>query len=151
MCIRDRRVDRVVVCSRFLHDCFAPRSPALAAKTTVVFNGVNRKIFFPKEEIRERRTIFFVGRLEAEKGVLQLIQTYARVLQDHPDATLVIGGATGFGIHQETAYVRRVRELANSCLLYTSIGLRSCGRWLLRFARFSRIFNLRAARGGKEY
>jgi glycosyltransferase involved in cell wall biosynthesis len=26
----------------------------------------------------------------------------------------VIGGATGFGIHQETAYVRRVRELANS-------------------------------------
>ena len=64
------RVDRVVVCSRFLRDCFAPRSPSLAAKTSVVFNGVNREIFFPREEIRQRKTIFFVGRLDAEKGVL---------------------------------------------------------------------------------
>jgi spore coat protein SA len=108
------RVDRVVACSSFLRDCFALRSPALAAKTRVVFNGVNHELFFPREEIRERKTILFVGRLDAEKGVLQLIQAYARILQAHPDAKLVIGGTTGFGIHQETAYVRRVRELANS-------------------------------------
>ncbi len=108
------RVDRVVACSNYLRDCFAPRSPALAVKTRVVFNGVNRELFFPKEELREPKTIFFVGRLDAEKGVLQLIQAYARILQAHPDATLVIGGTSGFGIHQETAYIRRVRELANS-------------------------------------
>ncbi|HXM63773.1 MAG TPA: glycosyltransferase family 4 protein [Terriglobales bacterium] len=108
------RVDRVVVCSNFLRDCFAPKSSALTAKTEVVFNGVNRELFFPREEIREPKTIFFVGRLDAEKGVIQLMQAYARVLQAHPDASLVIGGATGFGIHQETAYVRQVRELANS-------------------------------------
>jgi glycosyltransferase involved in cell wall biosynthesis len=46
--------------------------------------------------------------------VLQLIQAYARILQAHPDATLIIGGTTGFGTHEETPYVRRVRELANS-------------------------------------
>ena len=108
------RVDRVVTCSGFLRDCFAAKSSALAAKTEVVFNGVNRELFFPREEIRQRKTIFFVGRFDAEKGVLQLIQAYARVLQAHPDASLVIGGTTGFGIHQETAYVRQVRELANS-------------------------------------
>jgi spore coat protein SA len=108
------RVDRVVVCSGFLRDCFAAKSSALAAKTEVVFNGVNRELFFPREEIRQPKTIFFVGRFDAEKGVLQLIQAYARVLRMHPDATLIIGGTTGFGIHQETAYVRRVRELANS-------------------------------------
>jgi spore coat protein SA len=108
------RVDRIVTCSGFLRDCFAAKSSALAAKTEVVFNGVNRKLFFPREEIRQRKTIFFVGRFDAEKGVLQLIQAYARVLQAHPDASLVIGGTTGFGIHQETAYVREVRELANS-------------------------------------
>ena len=108
------RVDRVVVCSDFLRDCFAPKSSALAAKTEVVFNGVNRELFFPRQEIRERKTIFFVGRLDAEKGVLQLLQAYARVLQTHPDATLVIGGTTGFGTHRETVYVRQVRELADS-------------------------------------
>jgi len=108
------RVDRVVACSSFLRDCFALKSPALAAKTQVVFNGVNCELFFPREEARERKTILFVGRLDAEKGVLQLIQAYARILQAHPDAKLVIGGTTGFGIHEETAYVRRVRELANS-------------------------------------
>lgn len=108
------RVDRVVACSSFLRDCFALRSPALAAKSRVVFNGVNRELFFPKEEIRERKTILFVGRLDAEKGVLQLIQAYARILQAHPEAKLVIGGTTGFGTHQETAYVRRVHELAAS-------------------------------------
>jgi spore coat protein SA len=107
-------LDRVVVCSNFLRDCFALKSSALAAKTQVVFNGVNRDLFFPREEIRERKTIFFVGRLDPEKGVLQLIQAYARVLQSHPDATLVIGGATGFGTHKETAYVRQVHELANA-------------------------------------
>ncbi|MGB6678062.1 MAG: glycosyltransferase family 4 protein [Terriglobales bacterium] len=108
------RVDRVVTCSSFLRDCFAPKSSALAAKTEVVFNGVNRELFLPCEEIRERKTIFFVGRFDAEKGVLQLIQAYARVLQAHPDASLIIGGTTGFAIHQKTAYVRRVHELANS-------------------------------------
>jgi spore coat protein SA len=108
------RVDQVVTCSGFLRDCFAPKSSALAAKTEVVFNGVNRELFFPRKEIRQRKTILFVGRFDAEKGVLQLIQAYARVLQAHPDASLVIGGTTGFGTHQETAYVRQVRDLANS-------------------------------------
>jgi len=108
------RVDQVVVCSNFLRDCFALKSSALAAKTQVVFNGVNRDLFFPREEIREPKTIFFVGRLDAEKGVLQLIQAFVQVLQVHPDATLVIGGATSFGTHQETPYVRQVQELANS-------------------------------------
>jgi spore coat protein SA len=115
------RVDRVAACSSFLRDCFALRSPALAVKTQVVFNGVDRELFFPREEIRERKTIFFVGRLDAEKGILQLLQAYARILQIHPDATLVIGGSTGFGIHHETAYVCQVRELANT-IMRTSKG-----------------------------
>jgi spore coat protein SA len=107
------RVDQVVVCSAFLGSCFTGKSSALAAKTDVVFNGVDCQRFFPREELRQPKTIFFVGRLDAEKGVLPLIHAYARILQTHPDATLVIGGATGFGSHQETSYVRQVRDLAN--------------------------------------
>jgi spore coat protein SA len=108
------QVDGVAVCSTFLSETFAGRSPSLAAKTKVIFNGVNTQLFYPREEIREAKTIFFVGRFDEEKGVLQLVRAYARLLDRHPDAVLVIGGTTGFGVHRETDYVHKVRTLAQS-------------------------------------
>lgn len=110
------KVDLVVVCSGYLRDTFAAKSSALSAKTRVVYNGANTQLFFPREELREPDTIFFVGRFDAEKGVLQLVQAYARLLQEHPSAKLVIGGASSFGTHRETPYVRQVRELAYSLM-----------------------------------
>lgn len=104
--------DAVAVCSEFLRNTFAAKSAALAGKTKVVYNGANRKIFFPREEVRECATIFFVGRFAAEKGVVQLLRAYDRVLDRHPNAKLTIGGSTGFGKHAETAYVRQVRDFA---------------------------------------
>lgn len=108
------RLNAVAVCSDYLRSRFASKSELLNAKTHVVFNGANLQLFFPREEVRELKTIFFVGRFDPQKGVLQLLQAYERVLEDHPDAKLVIGGATGFGTHRETPYVRQVRELADS-------------------------------------
>jgi spore coat protein SA len=108
------QLDGLAVCSAFLRGTFADRSPSLAAKTKVIFNGVNVQLFTPREDIREAKTIFFVGRFEEEKGVLQLVRAYARLLDRHPDAALVIGGTTGFGVHEETDYVRKVRDLAQS-------------------------------------
>lgn len=105
-------LDAVAVCSGYLRDTFVPKSAALAAKTTVVFNGVNTQLFVPRPELRERKTIFFVGRFDREKGVLELVKAYSRLLKSHPDAKLVVGGSTGFGTHKETAYVRQVRETA---------------------------------------
>jgi spore coat protein SA len=106
----------VAVCSTFLRGTFADRSPSLAAKTKVVFNGVNMQLFTPRDDVREPKTIFFVGRFEEEKGIFQLVQAYGHLLDRHPDATLVIGGASGFGVHQETGYVRKVRHLAQSLI-----------------------------------
>lgn len=108
------KLDGLAVCSTFLRDTYASRSPSLAAKTKVIFNGVNTQLFVPIEESREPKTIFFVGRFDQEKGVLQLVQAFAQLLPRHPEAKLVIGGSTGFGVHQETPYVRQVRELAQS-------------------------------------
>jgi spore coat protein SA len=107
-------VQGVAVCSVFLRQTFASRSPALAAKTRVVFNGVNPEVFCPQEKLREGKTIFFVGRFDAEKGVLELVRAFAGVLQNHPDARLIIGGTTGFGTHTETPYVRSVRHEASA-------------------------------------
>jgi spore coat protein SA len=109
-------LDGVAVCSSFMRGTFADRTPALAAKTKIIFNGVNTQLFVPREEVREAKTIFFVGRFDEEKGVLQLVNAYARLLDRHPDAKLVIGGTTGFGSHRETDYVRKVRELADSLI-----------------------------------
>jgi glycosyltransferase involved in cell wall biosynthesis len=108
------RLDAVAVCSDYLRSTFAPKSALLNAKTHVVFNGANLGLFFPREEVREPKTIFFVGRFDPQKGVLQLLQAFERVLDAHPDAKLVIGGTTGFGTHRETPYVRYVRVLADS-------------------------------------
>lgn len=106
-------VDAVAVCSAYLRGTFAPKSALLTTKTHVIFNGANLQTFYPREELREPKTIFFVGRLDPEKGVLQLVQAYEKVLDTHPDAKLVIGGSSSFGAHRETAYVRQVRELAS--------------------------------------
>jgi spore coat protein SA len=109
-----RELDVVATCSEYLGSTFAVKSSFLAAKTRVVLNGANTNLFFPREELREPKTIFFVGRLHPEKGVLQLVQAYARVLKVHADAKLVIGGSTGFGAHERTPYVREVEALASS-------------------------------------
>ena len=107
-------LDGLVVCSTYLREQSIGKSEALARKTKVVFNGVNTKLFFPKEELREPRTIFFVGSFIPAKGPLQLVKAYARVLETHPDAKLIVGGSTNFGTHRETEYVREVRRLAAS-------------------------------------
>jgi glycosyltransferase involved in cell wall biosynthesis len=107
-------VEVVAVCSEYLRNTFAAKSPALAAKAKVVLNGVNTDLFFPREELREPKTIFFVGRLHREKGVLQLVQAHARVLKVHPDAKLVLAGGAGFGSNALTPYVREVKALARA-------------------------------------
>lgn len=109
-----QQVDALVVCSDYLRRTFAAKSSLLDAKSRVVFNGANLQLFHPREKVREPKTIFFVGRFDPEKGVLQLLRAYEKVLDAHPDAKLVIGGSTGFGTHRETSYVVQVRELARS-------------------------------------
>ncbi len=109
-----QKVDAIVVCSDYLRGTFATKSEALNRKTYVVFNGANLRVFYPREELRESKTIFFVGRFDYEKGVLQLLQAYEKVIEKHPEAKLVISGTTGFGTHRETPYVRQVREFADS-------------------------------------
>lgn len=110
----DAQLDVVVTCSEYLRNTFAPRSPRLAAKTRVISNGVNTELFYPRENIRDSQTILYVGRFHPEKGVLQLVQAYARLLRVHPGAKLVIGGTTGFGTHAPNPYVREVESLASS-------------------------------------
>jgi len=107
-------VDTVVVCSNYLRDTFAPNSIALASKTRVTFNGVNTRMFFPREELRQPKMILFTGRFSEDKGVRELVKAFSLVLKTHPDAKLIIAGTPLFGIDSETPYVREVLGLAHS-------------------------------------
>ncbi len=107
-------LDGLVTCSSYLRNVSIRRSAALERKARVVLNGVNTSVFFPREECREPKTIFFVGSFIAAKGPLQLVEAYSRVLATHPDTKLIVAGSTSFGRHEETEYVRSVRELARS-------------------------------------
>jgi glycosyltransferase involved in cell wall biosynthesis len=107
-------LDGMVVCSQYLAGQSSAKSQTLRRKTRVVFNGVNTSLFFPKPELRQPKTIFFVGSFVPTKGPIQLMRAYASVLDKHPDARLVVGGSTSFGVHEETAYVGEVHRLAYS-------------------------------------
>jgi spore coat protein SA len=107
-------LDGMVACSSYLREVSIGNSAALGRKTTVVLNGVNTSLFCPHEELREPKTIFFVGSFVPAKGPLQLVEAYSRLLQTHPDAKLIVGGGTSFGTDEETEYVRNVRQLAQS-------------------------------------
>jgi glycosyltransferase involved in cell wall biosynthesis len=100
----------LAVCSNYLRHQSVGSSEALSRKAMLIFNGVNTELFVPKEDLRESKTIVFVGSLIPAKGPLQLVDAYAQVLRMHPDAKLVIGGSTTFGRHEETEYVREVRR-----------------------------------------
>lgn len=59
----------------------------------LVPNGVDLKKFKPKTHpANEHPTIFYVGRLERRKGVKYLVLAFEKLLEQLPDAQLVLGG-----------------------------------------------------------
>lgn len=66
-----------------------------APATTIIPNGVQP---FPLELLTRRRaraagrTVLFLGRLQARKGILLLLQAFASVAEAFPDARLIVAG-----------------------------------------------------------
>lgn len=92
--------DAIVAVSRALGE----RAVALGARaerTHTVANGIDRTRFSPRDRVAARRelglpeagrVVTFVGRLEKEKGALDLLQAFAQVAQAHRDVTLLMVG-----------------------------------------------------------
>ena len=90
-------LDCIVSCSQYIAKTFCGRSSAMAAKSRVIYNGVDRQTFRPVPSRRVSKRLFFVGRFDPQKGVLPLVRAFGEVATKYGDAELVIGGATGFG------------------------------------------------------
>jgi glycosyltransferase involved in cell wall biosynthesis len=65
---------------------------ASQSKVRVLPFGVDQSNLVPSPDPPPRATIAFVGRLEPEKGVLKLIDAFARVREEVPEATLIVAG-----------------------------------------------------------
>lgn len=87
----------------------------------VVYNGLDSSLFQKQishqklEALRDKWEIpasspilVFVGRILPKKGVGELIQAFERL--NHPEAHLLLVGASSFGMKEETAFEREVAE-----------------------------------------
>ncbi len=94
------RAERVVAVSRALadgaHELGVPRD-----RIDVVHNGVDRKVFRPRDRAAARRAlglrearplIAYIGNLRQPKGVLDLLRAFGKVSSEVPQAALVVVG-----------------------------------------------------------
>jgi glycosyltransferase involved in cell wall biosynthesis len=71
------------------HERFMPEEPSA---------GADRAVLAALGVPADRPLVAFVGTLEPRKGVLPLIGAFDHLARRHPDAVLVLGGQTGWGM-----------------------------------------------------
>jgi glycosyltransferase involved in cell wall biosynthesis len=92
---------RVVAVSRALGEQAAALGVA-RDRIDIVTNGVDGELFHPRDRAASRaalgragdtrRWILFVGRVEADKGMLELAPAFTRVAAENPEAALIVIG-----------------------------------------------------------
>jgi spore coat protein SA len=108
------RVDRLVFVSKFLMEQALRKFPSLGA-SSVLYNGADETIFYPAaagQRNAEIPTVLFAGRLVEDKGVHILLDAMKLLSQQDVRLEARIVGASGFGVGEETDYIRRLK--ANS-------------------------------------
>ncbi|MGH6879131.1 MAG: glycosyltransferase family 4 protein [Rhizomicrobium sp.] len=104
----------VVCVSEFIRGCFLEGvDDALGRRAHVAHLGVETPEELPA--VKENR-IIFVGRIVADKGVLELVQALVRVLPRHPGWSAEILGARWFGnSNRPGEYEKAVARSAAGC------------------------------------
>ena len=85
----DVRVPVVVAPHGVDHERFTPRQPA---------EGADRAVLGALGVPVDRLLVAYIGTLEPRKGLVPLIAAFDLVARRHPDAVLVLGGQTGWGM-----------------------------------------------------
>lgn len=122
-------VDGVIVNSEFLRELLFRRYPGLETPVLVNHLGCSIEDFIPRwtpvgEAMRsarlsdlgwgDRKIILYLGRLLPSKGVHHILDALPLVLEQEPDAMLLIVGSVFYGKDRETEYVRRLKEQAKA-------------------------------------
>ena len=117
--------DAITGCSRFMTEEIVRRHPSCAAKTRLLYNGVNVVAFQPywirakeRETLRKENgfsegpVVLYVGRLVEEKGAHLLIDAFKKALKNAPRAKLLIVGSRTFSDERPTPYIEGLRKQA---------------------------------------
>jgi glycosyltransferase involved in cell wall biosynthesis len=103
-----QRVDVLMCVSRHLHDLVSAQFPIYTDKLRVVSNVIDFDDFpvrpAPPDDLLRW---LYVGRLHEQKGVLVLVEAFARVASEEPRATLTLVGSGEL----EDAIRRRLKKL----------------------------------------
>ncbi len=101
----------IICVSDYIKSCFLDgldKHGALASKVHTARNGVDRTLTKPVKKIP---LILFVGRMVAEKGVLELAEAASKILPQHPDWCICFVGAKGFESTNKSPYEQRVAKV----------------------------------------
>ncbi len=120
-------VDVVTAVSQYICDTVKIRYPESAAKLNALYAGVDIELFPHRlsstgkaaaDKLRSDLgigsgpVILYVGRLSEKKGPDVLIDAMPQILNQYPDAVLVLVGSQKFGSNETNPYVRHVWEKA---------------------------------------
>lgn len=115
-------ISLILTCSDFIRDSISNFMPACKIKT--LYNAIDTKNFFPKENPSLKREIIglknndfvivYSGRINEEKGISELIDAMLQ-LKDYPNVKLMIIGGTFYGnAKNENEFVRSLKNKAKS-------------------------------------
>ncbi|MEX2415502.1 MAG: glycosyltransferase family 4 protein [Paenibacillaceae bacterium] len=120
--------DRIVVNSEFLKEEVTRRYPFCGRKLLVNHLGTNEQLFVSQwspaiQKERERlkasmgfenkQIVVYAGRLIRLKGVHHVLNVWSQVVEQHPNAILLIIGSAYYGSDRLTPYVRGLHRLGN--------------------------------------
>ncbi|MFI2858183.1 glycosyltransferase family 4 protein [Paenibacillus sp. JSM ZJ436] len=121
------QADRIIVNSRYLKQFIEAGFRRMPPEIVVNHLGVRPEAFTPRftpavEALRGlklaqrgwegKKILLFVGRLIPEKGVHHIIEALPGIIAVHPDVHVLIIGSAGYSSDRETAYVRRLKQIA---------------------------------------
>jgi glycosyltransferase involved in cell wall biosynthesis len=116
-CVRE--LDGFVAVSHFIADALSNMCPDAKCKTWVVYNALDPSWFEqsanPVVLEDEPINVTYVGRIVAEKGVLEVAQAYKLLSSISKTLMLSFVGGTGFSKNApETSFVREVKALVDT-------------------------------------
>lgn len=87
-----RMADELVAVSEHIGYLTMDSLPLTGKHFTVIYNGVDTRLFHPVNSPRRVGRILFVGRVQRRKGIYELFRAFAIVSEVYPSAELVVAG-----------------------------------------------------------